>query len=135
MDPIELVVLLSILLLILIIWLHVYFLWYIDQLKSIGCECAFGWKRTFIEIALIVIIASQTWSLFSAQIPRGVRMFVGLMTLIYIIVTRMFINQVKHDACDCAMASPFYWMNLYNWIQIAFLIIVFILAMAKAVSG
>lgn len=135
MDPVKLVVFLSILLLILIIWLHIYFLWYIDQLKNIGCKCAFGWKRSFIEIALIVIIAAQIWSLFSTKIPVGVRIFVSLMTLAYIVVARMFINKVKSEGCDCAQTRPLYWMNLYNWVQIAFLIIVFILAMAKAVSG
>lgn len=100
--------------------LNAWFLYYVEELKLHGCACALGWKRLFIMASLVVFIAVLIVSTFfrwETVVPGLVPVYV-LVALSYVIVARMFIDDIKRAHCKCAEGEALTALNIVNVVQI-----------------
>lgn len=119
--------LLMILLALAMFALNIWFLVYIDRLKRTGCQCAEGWRRTFMEFMLYVLILLFVVSFFvpnwAMALPIVFAVYVVLI-IFYIVVTRQFIEQIVASNCKCADTDALWWLSLINNIQVVGLFLV-----------
>ncbi|GAX85682.1 hypothetical protein CEUSTIGMA_g13096.t1 [Chlamydomonas eustigma] len=110
-----LVLALSVVMLILNAW----FLYYVYELEKRGCKCALGWRRTFIEVYLALFFLSIVVGFFlSVDGGKWMALAMSILLLVYVVVTRQFIDQMRQTHCTCAETDAFNWLNIINWIFI-----------------
>ena len=109
--------------------LNAYFLYYVDQLRRGGCACADGWKRSFMEASLVFFIVWAVVSMFTRVTATWLMLVTTLVMLAYVVVARMFIEDVKRNDCRCAENNAFAFLNVWNWIQIAMLMVYVVLVL------
>ena len=123
----------------LFIALNAWFLYYVEELKKQGCQCAMGWRRTFVQASLMVFLVFGVLGLFmnwSRHFPWLV-FLLNLISLAYIVVTREFIEQVKASHCTCAETDAFdvlNWLNMFQIIMLVAVVIMFIIALITVAS-
>lgn len=107
--------------------LNCWFVYSIDKLQKVGCKCAEGWRRSFIEFMLAVFIV-----LFIAGLifPVG-KYMIGILAVVYfalvvayIVITRQFIDSMHDTNCTCADTNAIWWLGFVNIAQIIFLFMV-----------
>lgn len=105
--------------------INAYFLYYMDRLERDGCKCSQGWKRTFIEISLIVWLTSAVINIFVDLNSTWfwIGPIIQLIILANIFVTRAFIIQIKSGNCECAKTKAFRILNIVNIVQLVLLAI------------
>ena len=116
------------------ILLNAWFLMYVYELEKRGCKCAIGWRRSFMELMMAVYVVMGVVTCFGPVAPV-VSLLLAPLSLIYVIVTRQFINQMDSTACTCAETEAFKVLNVINWIQIGFLVLVFVLVALTLVAS
>jgi hypothetical protein len=107
------------------------FLYYVDHIRRTGCVCAMGWKRTFMQVALIAFIASYLlmiigWRASTRAMRVLIHSFLVILSVAFIAVTRSFINDIKRSDCACARTTVYSILNIINYLRIALLIIGFV---------
>jgi hypothetical protein len=108
-----------------VVVLNAWFLYYVDELKRRGCQCALGWRRTFMQASLMVFILMgilgfvMDWKKHFLWLAA----LFNLITIAYVIVTREFINDIKGSSCKCAETDAFEVLGIVNIIQIFFLVL------------
>lgn len=107
--------------------LNVWFLTYVYELEKKGCKCALGWRRQFMEFTLGLIIILTIVGLFINWPAHFVWLALAYQALIivYIFVTRGFINEMNDSKCVCARTEAFKWLNIVNIVQLVYLALIF----------
>jgi hypothetical protein len=114
---------------LVLIGLNVWFLYYVDNLEKSGCQCAVGWKRSFMEVALVVLILVQILTLVLDWRVNYVwlSLVFQVLFIFYLLVTRSFIKSVESDDCKCAETRALWWLNFINILQLIGLAVTYIL--------
>lgn len=120
------VILLALTMYALSIWILVYMF----KLEKTNCKCALGWKHRFIQVMLFVILLNPFLVLLGrkAKIENVVRSITGILSLVYIVITFMYVKELEDSKCGCSEDSARTTMKVINYINIAVLSM-FILAM------
>lgn len=115
--------------------LNVWFLTYVYELEKKGCKCAMGWRRQFMEFTLALIVLLTIVGLFINWPANFMWLALAYQALIivYIFVTRGFINDMNESRCDCAHTDAFKWLNVVNIIQLVYLAIIFTILLMSVV--
>lgn len=110
---------------IAMIALNAFFLNYAYQLGHHGCTCAQTWRRKYIEFTLVLFILVGAASLvgWRSHVP-WVGMLLLAVTIAYVVVTRLFIEDVQDKKCECAQTIAFDALNIVNIINMVSLGIV-----------
>lgn len=107
--------------------LNAWFLYYIEQLKEHGCQCAIGWRRTVMQASLTVFVFSAAISLLGLSMGwnhnntlLSVILSVVLLSVsvTYIVITRQFIEHIEEIKCTCAQTRAYDVLHWFNWFQI-----------------
>lgn len=117
-----------------IVILNSYFLYYVYQIDADGCDCALGWRRSFIEASLVLFVVMGIVGIVVDWEDHFVwlsAIYQGLI-IAYIIVTREFINEMRSHACRCAQTRAFEVLNVVSIIGL-FLLGVSLLALVCGV--
>jgi hypothetical protein len=115
------------------VFVSLYFLKYFKKIEERKCACSQSWKNGFIKFCLWAVIVGQVMAVSRpllintafASIVTLATMIVSVMSLLMIIVTRMFISDIKADSCTCAKTDEFHILNIFNMVQIFLLVIAF----------
>ena len=107
--------------------LQIFLLNYIYKLETTGCECAKGWRRSFIKYYLIVLVVftiAQVFvitmdgvnSLFALNIAFSGIMFI--FGLCFAIITLQYVHTLKKTKCECSNTLARTVLNLVALIDI-----------------
>lgn len=113
----------------LFVALNAIFLYYVYGLAKHGCKCALGWRRSFIEVSLVLFVALGAAGLlgFSTDGNVGLSVLVMALSVAYVLVTRQFVDHVREHECECAQSPVFNVLNVVNLVQIVVLAVVALL--------
>jgi hypothetical protein len=113
--------------------LNIYFLYYMDRLDKEGCKCALGWRRQFVEVCLVYMLATQVLGFLFMRSPliQIINMFVFVA---YVIVARQFISRVEATHCDCAEKPAFGVLRFINTIQLFILALAFVAVLFRLLT-
>ena len=104
------------------------FLYYTYELQQKGCTCALTWQRKFMEVTLFLFIIINVLNIVGWNYTSPwIKLFMVLVTVAYVVVTRQFIQDVKNKQCTCADTRAYDVLNVVNYIQIALLVISLVL--------
>ena len=115
--------------LISILWLYI--LTYIMKLEKIGCKCSEGWKRTFIKYYIIVILVFLVIQMFEFKLPIEISLITSfvkiLFTIAFVFIVFNYVNYLKETKCQCSIDVKRDVLEIFNYIQMFLLIIVFVI--------
>jgi hypothetical protein len=100
--------------------LNAYFLFYVHKIERDGCKCALGWRRSFLEVSLVLFVLMGIVSLvvdWEDHFMWLSALYNGLI-IAYLFVTREFINDMRSQSCQCAQTKAFEVLNIVNIIAL-----------------
>lgn len=111
--------------------LNGYFLNYVSHLEASGCQCAHGWRRTFLQVSFAVFVALNIISLtgWQASVPWVVAALFAFQ-IAYVVITRQFIMHVQKEQCSCAQTTALRVLNIVNYITIGLMALTAVLVIA-----
>jgi hypothetical protein len=115
------------------------YLWLsLRRMETIGCECAMGYKRSFVMsylmVRIIVLITCTLFHRLCACAPSGAAMTIVLLPLdlIFVVITLQYVLELKTQKCSCAPKLTLDILHVYAIILSAIVTLVF-LALANLV--
>lgn len=121
---------------IAMICLNAYFLNYVYELEKDKCTCSLTWRRKCIEVTLATFIVLGAANLVGWGISTVPWMSVVMLgvTVLYVVLTRQYLNDVGHHHCACAEKPAYKVLNVVNIINIVALLIVFAIFLYRLFS-
>lgn len=103
-----------------IIALYIVFLVYLFKLEKIGCDCALNWKRNYMITFMIFVLSTNFVSIILPSLRYNVVFVVisAVLSLMFLIVTIQYVQQLKKDKCDCSKDLTREIMFYYSWIML-----------------
>jgi len=123
---------------ILMITMWSYFLYYFNKLKQSECVCALTWRRTTLQALLATMILMLVINLVtSGRYNVLVTLLNVPISAAFILITFLFINNVKSTECECAKTFDFYMLTIINiislvWYALSLITVVYILMKSKS---
>jgi FtsH-binding integral membrane protein len=112
---------------IAMICLNAYFLNYVYELEKGKCECSLTWRRKFIEATLVVFLVLGAANLigWSVAFVPLLSVLMLVVSVVYVVITRQYINDISHTHCKCAETTAYKVLNVVNIINIVILVLAF----------
>ena len=109
--------------------LFLIFFSYIIKLEREGCHCSRGWEREFIKYYSLAVIIFCVIVIFSPVQYLKMRMIHSLLVIFgifFIFSVAKYIYDLKKEDCQCSRSWKRSALNIYAWLSIIILIIMFI---------
>ena len=110
--------LLYIIVLSLLLLLYAYLASYMFRLEKIGCKCAGGWERDFIQFYFVFLITFILCVVIFNPLPLWIRMIASFINVFGIIVVFLYIRRLKVEKCECSEDTARDVMEIFNYVQI-----------------
>lgn len=120
------------LILFLVLYIFVY-IWII-KLEQIGCECSKDWRREFIKVYAIIIIAMMILKMF-VNVHAAIMIVYLVATLVFIISVFQYIHELKRIKCECSESKTRDILEIVNYIQIGVVALVAVVFIFGAIYG
>ncbi len=130
--------------------ISILFLQWILKMENIKCSCSVDWKREYIKhyiflylFALGVNLLSNIYNIINNKNPNVLlhyfNVLMGLLTIINIIISIIYINELKNNRCLCSediRREIYYYFNIIELsIQIFLIFIMFIFMIMLFILG
>lgn len=109
--------------------LFLIFFTYILKLEREDCRCSRGWEREFIKYySLAVVIFCVIVIFFPVQYlkMRMIHSLLVIFGIVFIFSVAKYIYDLKKKNCQCSRSWKRSALNIYAWLSIIILIIMFI---------
>ena len=107
----------------LYIGLYTWFLVYLFKLSDKKCTCALTWHRKALIALIIIMIVCNIFMKFSSSGGGLVQLMAGIAFLLYLIISLVYIFNLKKIKCDCSKDSARTTMEVLNWLAISFTVL------------
>lgn len=110
---------------------------YIRKLEQTGCVCSTDWRRDFISWYVIIVLVWYVIQLLVTMfgstdmlaITNGfglIPFIVGIMTIIFVIVSYGYVKRLKEEKCKCSEAVGRTVLQILTWWYIVIWALVFV---------
>lgn len=111
----------------IVLWGFVFM--YVRELENIDCKCADDWRKYVIQYFSLVIILVVVLTMFGINIFNIWGMMYMLLYVGFVIIVFTYIHDLKKKKCECSEATTRNVLEIVNYIQLALIVILFILSL------
>jgi hypothetical protein len=97
----------------------VWFLVYLTNLEKKDCKCALTWHRQALIAFICITLLCVLLNTFLPTLNPIVGVISGITSLLYMIISLVYIYYLKNSKCDCSKDPARTTIEVFSWISVS----------------